>query len=278
MQTISDGLSRDLRWALRQILRRPGFALLVVLTLAVGIGPNVAIFSVLKALVIQPFYYPEPDRLVQVWETDIAGRWNQPFTSPDYYDIREQSASFREFGVYTTRVFNLSAGEAVRVQERAGRLAVDGLDDELVRTPAIEIVQPHREPGREVLVVFHVPREVARRPEIGRERVGERHVRRDRRRAVGGVPGFGLAAEIAERADGRRNAIGKEPDAGPERRGPVRLQRQRGRRARGGAGQPRVSACASARGGRGPPRLDGTGRERGRSSGTPRGSSRGGSF
>ena len=110
-----DGLLRDFRWACRQILRRPAFALLIGLTLAVGIGPNVAIFSVLKALVLQPFYYPEPDRLVQVWETDIAGRWNEPFTAPDYYDLRAQSTSFKELGVYSTQAYNLSDADAVRV-------------------------------------------------------------------------------------------------------------------------------------------------------------------
>ncbi|MBM3792247.1 MAG: hypothetical protein FJW35_18115 [Acidobacteria bacterium] len=66
------GLLRDLRQAGRQLGRRPGFSLFVVLTLAAGTGPSVAIFSVLKALVLQPFYYPEPDRLVQVWQTGIS--------------------------------------------------------------------------------------------------------------------------------------------------------------------------------------------------------------
>jgi len=109
-------LARDLRLALRQLAGQPGFSLFVVLTLAVGIGPSVAIFSVLKALVLQPFYYPEPDRLVQVWETDISERSNQPFTSPDYYDVREQNTTFKELGLYTTRIFNLSDGEPLRVQ------------------------------------------------------------------------------------------------------------------------------------------------------------------
>jgi predicted permease len=121
---IFDNLLRDFRFSIRQIVKRPAFALFVVLTLAVGIGPNVAIFSVLKALILQPFYYPEPDRLVQVWQTDIAGRWHQPFTSPDYFDIKEQSTVFQEFGVYSTQVFNLSDGEPVRVQGVAGTASV----------------------------------------------------------------------------------------------------------------------------------------------------------
>jgi len=62
-------------------------------------GPSVAIFSVLKALLVQPFYYPEPDRLVQVWETDISERGHQPFAWPDYFDIREQNTAFKDPGV-----------------------------------------------------------------------------------------------------------------------------------------------------------------------------------
>jgi hypothetical protein len=93
-------LIRDLAYGLRQLSRRPFFSLAIVLTLAIGIGPNVAIFSVLKALVLEPLPYPEPNRLVHVWETDVDGRWKQPFTYPDFHDVREQNESFEAFGVW----------------------------------------------------------------------------------------------------------------------------------------------------------------------------------
>jgi predicted permease len=109
-------LIRDLGYGLRQIIRRPTFSLVVIFTLAVGIGPNVAIFSVLKALVLEPLPYVEPQRLVQVWQTDIDGRWRQPFSFPDYEDIREQSESFEAFGVQNPKSFNLGGAEPERVQ------------------------------------------------------------------------------------------------------------------------------------------------------------------
>jgi len=57
-------LLRDLGYGLRQIVRRPFFSVAIILTLAIGIGPNVAIFSVLKTVLLEPLPYPEPGRLV----------------------------------------------------------------------------------------------------------------------------------------------------------------------------------------------------------------------
>jgi predicted permease len=108
-------LLRDLGYGLRQIVRRPFFSLAIILTLAVGIGPNVAIFSVLKAVLLEPLPYPEPERLVQVWQTDIDGRYRQPFSWPDFLDIREQSESFEAFGVVSPRNHNVGGEEPERV-------------------------------------------------------------------------------------------------------------------------------------------------------------------
>jgi predicted permease len=105
-----DGLGQDLRFGVRQIGRWPGFSLLVVVALAVGIGANVAIFSVMKGVVLRPLTYPEPERLVAVWETPPEQRWHQPFSGPDYLDVREQSTTLQDIGVLTGRWFNLAAG------------------------------------------------------------------------------------------------------------------------------------------------------------------------
>ena len=77
--------------------RRPFFSVAIIFTLAIGIGPNVAIFSVLKTVVLEPLPYPEPDRLVQVWEQHGQGRGRQPFSWEDFADMREQSKSFEAF-------------------------------------------------------------------------------------------------------------------------------------------------------------------------------------
>jgi predicted permease len=112
-----DTLSHDVCFALRQVAQRPGFSALVALTLAVGIGANVAIFSVLKGVVLRHLPYPEPERLVAVWETPPDERWYQPFASPDYFDVREQSDTLEEIGVLNGRWFNL-AGEGAPVRVR----------------------------------------------------------------------------------------------------------------------------------------------------------------
>jgi hypothetical protein len=77
-----EGPIQDLRFGARQILRWPGFALLVMLTLAVGIGANVAIFSVLKGIVLRQLPYQEPERLVAVWETPPRGAGTSPSARP----------------------------------------------------------------------------------------------------------------------------------------------------------------------------------------------------
>jgi predicted permease len=129
-----DTFGHDLRFALRQITRRPGFSALIVLTLAVGIGGNVAIFSVLKGVVLRELPYPEPERLVSVWETPPEQRWYQPLSGPDYLDIREQTQTLDDIGVMANRWFNLAGeGEPVRIR---GNLVTASLFNVLGVAPA----------------------------------------------------------------------------------------------------------------------------------------------
>ena len=66
----------DLRFAFRQLTQKPGFTAVVVLTLALGIGANTAIFSVVHALLLSPLPYPESERIVQVWHSPTPGARN----------------------------------------------------------------------------------------------------------------------------------------------------------------------------------------------------------
>jgi predicted permease len=109
---VIDTTHQDVRFALRQMARRPGFSILVALTLAIGIGGSTAIFSVLKGVVLRELPYPEPDRLVAVWEMQNESRSYQPFTGPDYLDVRTQSARLQELGALTDGWFNLAADGA----------------------------------------------------------------------------------------------------------------------------------------------------------------------
>lgn len=66
-----------------------------------AIGANVAIFSVLQGILLRPLPYPEADRLIAVWETPEGEGWRQPFSGPDYLDVREQAKKLEEMGAST---------------------------------------------------------------------------------------------------------------------------------------------------------------------------------
>ena len=106
-----DTTRQDVRFAMRQMVRRPGFSALVALTLAIGIGGSTAIFSVLKGVVLRELPYPEPERLVAVWEMQGGSLSYQPFSGPDYLDVRAQSSALEEFGILTNRWFNLAGDD-----------------------------------------------------------------------------------------------------------------------------------------------------------------------
>ncbi|MCI0490296.1 MAG: ABC transporter permease [Blastocatellia bacterium] len=111
-------LWQDLRYGFRMLLKKPGFTVVAVLTLALGIGANTAIFSVVNGVLLRSFPYTEPDRLVIVWETQL--QLGLPFmyaSPPNYGDWREQSSSFEEMAAFTPREFFITqADEPIRVE------------------------------------------------------------------------------------------------------------------------------------------------------------------
>lgn len=99
-----DDTVRDVRHALRSFARSPVFTVVAVLTLALGLGANTAIFSVLDGVLLQPPPFAEPDRLAMVWETDRAsGTVREPASVPDFLDMEERSRSFRELAAFQGR-------------------------------------------------------------------------------------------------------------------------------------------------------------------------------
>lgn len=107
-------LMRDLRHAVRCLLRSPGFTIVAVLTLAIGIGANTAIFSVVNAVLLKPLPLPEPDRLVRVYELDEGRPWT--VSPPNFVDLRRESSVFEEMAAYTGTAAALTGvGEAKRI-------------------------------------------------------------------------------------------------------------------------------------------------------------------
>jgi putative ABC transport system permease protein len=97
------GLGKDVRYAVRLLARHPGFAIAAVLTIALGIGANAAIFSVVQAVLLRPLPYADADRLVTVW-AELRNRdvLYFPHSPPDVQDMREQVSAFeRVEGVFT---------------------------------------------------------------------------------------------------------------------------------------------------------------------------------
>ncbi len=89
--------SADLKAAVRALLRRPGYALGVVFLLALGIGINGAVFNLANGILFKPLPYPDPDRLVGIWQTDRArGLDRMQLSKPDFEDFRSQNSTFQE--------------------------------------------------------------------------------------------------------------------------------------------------------------------------------------
>ncbi len=98
---------QDLRFALRQLRKAPGFTAITVLTLALGIGANTAIFSVLQSVLLSPLPFPDSERIMQVWHSPVPGAQN-PADGGTFLDWREHTSSFSAFAALHTSEFNLS--------------------------------------------------------------------------------------------------------------------------------------------------------------------------
>lgn len=107
----------DLRYAVRTLLRSPGFVLVTVLTLALGIGASTAIFSVVNAVLLRPLPYPRSDRLVDVWTSGLGGSFRLGLSYPYVQDVRNMRRDFAGVAAYTTRRANMTGlGDPVEVQ------------------------------------------------------------------------------------------------------------------------------------------------------------------
>jgi len=112
-------LRQDVQFALRQLRQRPGFTIVAVLVLALGLGGNAAMFSVVNAVLLQPLPYADPQRLVALFERDVVGE--EPFNvvAPgNYLDWQKQAHSFQEMAASGETAFNLASATGSFTPER----------------------------------------------------------------------------------------------------------------------------------------------------------------
>ena len=140
------GFIQDLRLGFRSLLKNPGYAAMAILTLALGIGANTAIFSVIHSVIIQPLPFPEPERLVRIWETKLDRGWDTiSLSEPNFWDLRDMNSTFEEMAVLGGRSVNLTGDDypqrlnagfvtagffrVLGVDPLAGRMFLQGEDD-----------------------------------------------------------------------------------------------------------------------------------------------------
>lgn len=144
-------IGQDLRFALRQLRRRPGFAAVVVATLGLGIGANAAIFSVVDGVLLSPLPYPEPDRLMRVY-SQFPGLGFDRFwvSAPEYLELARWNRSFSHLGAYARGAANVGGSERpVRARVAAvsaSLFAALGVEAERGRTFTAEEDRPNAEP------------------------------------------------------------------------------------------------------------------------------------
>ena len=146
-----DDLRQDLRLAVRSLLRAPAFAAVTILTLALGIGANTAIFSIVNGVILRPLGYPKPEQLMYLTTQFPAFGFDQFWVSPpEYFEFRELNQSFASVGAYTTGEVNLTAGDRpLRVRSASvDRCVAQHARHPADRGPSVQQGRGRSSPGR----------------------------------------------------------------------------------------------------------------------------------
>ena len=150
-----DTFLSDVRYAIRNLLKRPGFTLIAVITLALGIGANTTIFSAINALLIKPLPFPELDRVVTIWDRfPSQGVQHNEVTMANYLDLRAQSQSFDQLALYRWWSANLTG---IDQPERIQGFLVTGNFFNVIGTQPImgrTFYEYENEPGKDAVAVI----------------------------------------------------------------------------------------------------------------------------
>jgi putative ABC transport system permease protein len=111
-------LLQDVRFGLRMLLKSPSISIVATIALALGIGANTAIFSVVNAVLLRPLPFPDPDSLVAIFETDNSrGYVRGSHSYPNFFDLRAQNTVFERISTYRSGDFIMTGrGEPARLQ------------------------------------------------------------------------------------------------------------------------------------------------------------------
>ena len=147
---------QDVRYGMRMLRKNPAFTGIAVLALALGIGANTAMFSVIEAVLLRPLPYSNPNELVRVASTWERGGITTPYSSspPDFFDWRDQNRSFSSMFAYRTGEYALTGrGEAKRVR---AVMATAGIFSTLQAHPALgrEFLTEENRKGADHVVVL----------------------------------------------------------------------------------------------------------------------------
>jgi len=146
---------QDVRYGLRMLGRNPGFTAVAVLTLALGIGGNTAIFGVVNAVLLRPLPFRNSNQLVRIWAKDMRnGSQHDVASYPDFADWAAENHSFQQLAAYSGRAYNLSGGD--RPERLRGSRISAGLFETLGVKPALgrDFLPEERQPGRSHVVLL----------------------------------------------------------------------------------------------------------------------------
>ena len=150
-----DSLLSDIRYAIRNLIKRPGFTAIAILTLAVGIGANSTIFSAVNALLLKPLPFPELDRVVAIWDkVPSRGVEHNEVAFANYLDWRDQNQSFQQLALYRWWSANLTGGDS---PERIQGFLVTGNFFDVIGTKPIMgrgFYDYENQPGKDAVAVI----------------------------------------------------------------------------------------------------------------------------